>query len=93
MYEQNASCLVKYLELGAKNLNKIRLKIVKQVLKWLLQYVNFQNFPGEHVPGPRRAFFILNVLQNNSAREKYAWKYVKMWCPHPEKKILNTLQT
>ena len=52
MYEQNTSCLVKHSELGAKNLNKIHLKIVKQVLKWPLQYEIFKNFPGEHAPGP-----------------------------------------
>ena len=44
MCEENASCLEKHAELGAKNLNKIRMKIVKQVLKWPLQYVNFQKF-------------------------------------------------
>ena len=44
MYEQNASYLVKHSDLGANNSNKICLKIVQKVLKWPLQYVNFQKF-------------------------------------------------
>ena len=47
MYEQNASYLVKHSDLGANNLNKICLRIVQKVLKWPLQYVNFQKFSGE----------------------------------------------
>ena len=52
MYEQNASYLVKHSNLGAKKLNKICLKIVQKVLKWPLEYENFQKFFGEHAPGP-----------------------------------------
>ena len=72
MCEQNASSLVKHSKLGAKNLNKICPKIVQKVLKWPLQYLNFQ---VEHVP---RAFFILNMLQNNSAEKNYTCKYFKI---------------
>ena len=57
MYERNASYLVKHSELEAKSSIKMRLKIVQEVLKWPLQYVNFQKFSGEHAPGPPRAFF------------------------------------
>ena len=44
-----------------------------------------KNFPGEHAPEPPRAFFILNMLQNNSAGKNYTSKYVTIWCPLPEK--------
>ena len=50
MYEQNASYLVKHSELGAKSSIKMRLKIVQEVLKWPLQYVNFQKFSGATCP-------------------------------------------
>ena len=63
MYEQNALHLVKHSDLGAKNLDKICLKIVQKVLKWPLQYVNFL---GEHAPGSPTTFFILNMLQDKS---------------------------
>ena len=70
MYEQNATYLVKQSDLEAKKLNKISQKIVQKVLKWPLQYVNFQKFPVEHAPGLPRAFFILNILHNDSTRKK-----------------------
>ena len=58
MYEQNASYLVKHSDLGAKNLNKICLKFVQKVLKWPLQYVNFQKFSGGAYPRtPLEPFF------------------------------------
>ena len=60
MYEQNASDLVKYSDLDAKNLNKICLKIVQKVLKWPIQY---ENFPEAHAPRPPRTFFILNCFK------------------------------
>ena len=63
MYEQNASYLMKHSELGAKNSNKICLKIVQKVLKWPLRYVNFQKFSGEHMsPDPLEAFLILRYM-------------------------------
>ena len=71
MYEQNAY-LVKHSKLGAKNLNKICIKIVQKVLKWPLQYANFQKFSGGACPRTTLAFFILNMLQNNSAEKKQA---------------------
>ena len=77
MYEQNASYLVKHLELGAKNLNKICLKIIQKILKWPLQYVNFKKYSGEACPRTPRAFFILKMLQNNSAGKNYTGKYFK----------------
>ena len=43
--------LVKHSDLGAENLNKICLKVVQKVLKWPLQYVNFQKFSGVVFPG------------------------------------------
>ena len=46
MYEQNALYLVKHSDLGAKNLNKICVKIVQKILKWSLQCVNFQKISG-----------------------------------------------
>ena len=69
MYEQNALYLVKHSELGGKNLNKICLKIVQKVLKWPLQYVNFQKLSGGARPSdrPTAFFFIFNMLQNNSS--------------------------
>ena len=71
-YEQNVSYLVKHSDLGAKNLNKICLKFVQKVLKWPLQFVQFQKFSGG--TGPLRAFFILNMLQNKSAGKKTTLK-------------------
>ena len=56
--------LVKHSGLGSKNLNKICLKIVQKVLKWLLQYVNFEKFSREACP---RTFYILIMFQNISA--------------------------
>ena len=47
---RNASYLVRQSELGAKSLNKICLKIVQKVLKWPLQYANFQKISGEACP-------------------------------------------
>ena len=41
MYEQNALYLVAHSKLGAKNLNKICIKIVQKVPKWPLRYVIF----------------------------------------------------
>ena len=60
MYKQNASYLVKHSDLGAKNLNKVCLKIVQKVLKWPLQYVNFQKFSLEKyvkICCPMKTFF------------------------------------
>ena len=46
-----------------------------EVLKWPLQNVNFQKFSGGACPqNPPRAFFILNMLQNNSAGKKLRLK-------------------
>ena len=42
-------------------------------------------FRGNMPPDPPTAFFILNVLQNNSARKNTLAKYVKIWCALPEK--------
>ena len=43
-------------------------------------------FRGSMPPDPPRAFFILNMLQNDSAgKKKTSQKYVKIWCPLPEK--------
>ena len=41
-------------------------------------------FRGRHAPGPPRAFFILNMLQNNSA-EKMRLKICRIWVYLPEK--------
>ena len=66
MHEQNASYWVKHSGLGAQNLNKICPKIVEKVLKWPLQYVNFQKFSGEACPRTSLdPFFHLKMLQNN----------------------------
>ena len=76
MYEQNASYLLQHSELGSKNFNKIWLKFVQKVLKWPLQYVNFQKFSGGAcLRTPLQPFFILNMLENNSA-EKLPLKYM-----------------
>ena len=46
------------LRFRGKNLYKIYLKIVQKVLKWPLQYVNFQKiFLESMLPDPPRAFF------------------------------------
>ena len=71
MYEQNASYLVQHSELGAKNLNKICVKLVQKVLKWPQQHVKF---PGERAPGPPTAFFLISIcfkiiLQKNCAQK------------------------
>ena len=41
---------MKLLKLGAKNMNKLCLKIVRKALKWPLQYANFQKFSGGACP-------------------------------------------
>ena len=86
MYEQNASCLVKHSELGAKNFNKIRPKIVKQVLKWPLQHVNFQKFSGGACPRtPLEPFLFSICIKITLPKKTTLGIYVKMWCPLPEK--------
>ena len=62
MYEQNASYLVKHSELGAKNLNKICLRIVQKVPKWPLQYVNFQKFSGGASHRTPQELFLLSIF-------------------------------
>ena len=83
--EQSASYLVKHAKLGAKNMNKLCLKIVQKALKWPLQYANFQNFFGGAFPRfPIESFLVLKLLRINSGG-----KSDEIWCPLPEK-ILNT---
>ena len=54
------------LRFRGKNLNKICVKIVQKVLKWPLQYVNFQKTSGEARPLTfPQPFLILNMFQNN----------------------------
>ena len=83
--------LRQHSDLGAKSLNKICLKFVQKVLKWPLQYVNFQKLSGGHAPVPPRAFFNLNMLQNDFT-EKLPLKIHRNWVPLPEK-FLNSPQT
>ena len=74
MCEQNASYLAKHPELGSKNLNTIFLKIIQNALKYPLQHVNFQKFPGGACPRtPLELSWFLNQLQISSA-EKNALK-------------------
>ena len=61
MCEQNASYLVKHSDLGAKNLNKICLKIGQKVLKWPLQYVNFQKCFGAACPRTLLEPFLFSI--------------------------------
>ena len=87
MYEQNASYLVKHSnsqDLGTKILHKICLKIVPKVLKWPQQQVDFQNFLGSIPQNPPRAFFILNMLQNDFAK-KLLLIICQKRCPLPKK--------
>ena len=62
MYEQNASYLVKHLELGAKNLNEICLRIVETVPKWPMQHVNFQKFFVVACPRTPLEPFLLSIF-------------------------------
>ena len=52
----------KNLGLGAKSVNKICLKIVQKVLKWPLQYVNFQKFSGRACPRTPIKPFLFSIL-------------------------------
>ena len=79
MYEQNALYLVKHSDLGAKNLNKICLKIVQKMLKWPLQCVNFQKFSGG--AGPLETLLFSICLKNNSARKRL--KIWQIWVSPP----------
>ena len=90
MNKQNASYLVKDSDLRAKNLNKICLKFVQKVLKWTLQYVNF---PGEHAPGPPRAFFLFSICFTIIMPEKNTLENMAILGAPSLKKLLNTLLT
>ena len=61
MCEQNVSYLAKHSELGSKNLNKIRLKIIEKALKEPLQRVNFQNSSGAACPQTPYSFSCLSI--------------------------------
>ena len=90
MYEQNASCLVKHSDLGAKNL-KICLKIVQKVTKWPLQYVSiqFQTCSGGACPQTPLKPFLFSTCFEIILPEKQRFKTscVKNWCPLPEKNL------
>ena len=69
MYQQNASRLVKHSDLGAKNLNKICLKIVQKVLfaifsrrQCMLPWKISKIFQGSMFPDPPTAIFTVNIL-------------------------------
>ena len=82
MCEQNASYLAMHTELGSKSLNKICVKIIQNALKWPLQQVNFQNFPGGVCPWtPVKPFLLLNQLQFFSAKIKITRKNVEIMSP------------
>ena len=94
MHEQNASYLVKHSDLGAKNFNKISLKIVQKILKWPLQFVNFQKISGRACPRTPRSYFNLKMLQNDSAeKKKLPWKNMSKFGATTLKIFLNTPQT
>ena len=69
-YEQNASYLVKHSKLGAKNFNKICLKIVQKVLKWPLQYVNFEKISGGSMPPHPLEPFLFSMCFKITLHEK-----------------------
>ena len=80
MFEQNASYLVKHSDLGAKNLHKICLKIVQEVLKLATTVSKFSKiFRSSTPPDPPYSLFILNMLQINSAKNTTLEMYVKFW--------------
>ena len=56
MCEEIVSYLVKHSDLGAKDLNKICVKIVQKLLRGSLQYVNFQKIFGSIIPDPLEPF-------------------------------------
>ena len=62
--ERHVSIPVKHSKLGEKNFNKVCPKTVQNALKRPLRYVNFQQFPGEHTPGPLQPFFVLQLVSN-----------------------------
>ena len=90
MYKQNASYLVKHSDLGVNNMNKICLKIIQKVLKWPLQYGNFQKLSGVACPQTPLELLFRLFFQNNSARKKKKkkkkrLKYAKFGCPSLKK--------
>ena len=86
MYEQNVLYLVKHLDLGAKNLNKICLKIVQKVLKWPLQYVNFQEFSGRACPRtPLEPFLFSSCFKIIVAEKKLRTKKCQKLVHLPKK--------
>ena len=86
MYEQNASYLVKHSDLGAKILNKFCLKIIQKVLKWSLQYVNFQKFSGGACPQISLEPFLFSIFFKMIRLEKKTrLKIWQVWVPLLEK--------
>ena len=79
--------LVRFSELGAKNLNKICQKVVQKTLKWPLQYVNFQKFSGEAYPRTplEPLLFLILILP-----KKICVKKCLNLMPSYLKKFLNT---
>ena len=62
-------------------------KIFQKVLKWPLQYVNFQKFSGGTCPRTPLELFVLSICFKIILSEKNTLEnnYVKIWCPLPEK--------
>ena len=79
-------------DLGAKNFNKMCLKIVQKVLKWPLQYANFQKFSGGVCPRTPLEPFLFSIYFKIILPETRL-KIWQIWVLPPRKNILNTLQT
>ena len=79
---------MKHSKLGAKNMNKLCLKIVRQALKWPLQYAIFQKFSGRACPRtPLELFLLLKLLKINSAGGKLRLKKWRNSVLSPWKKL------
>ena len=68
--ERHVSIPVKHSKLEAKNFNKVCSRTVHNALKWPLQYVNFQKFPGKHAVGPSEAFICSSTCSKLIQPEK-----------------------
>ena len=80
--------MVKHSKLGAQHLNKICMKIVQKVLKWPLQYRNFQKiFEGEPPE-----LFLFSICFKIIREEKTTPENMSKFGAPSLKKILHTPQ-
>ena len=78
------------LKVIGQNYDKLSLKIVQKAPKWPLQDANFQNFFGEHAPGPPQSRFWHLSCFKITLPEKIRLKKVTKIDAPTLKKFLNT---